>query len=82
MKTMIMNSTDITQTILLDIMHNRGTTKRQIQHRLRCSSHLIEQVIENLSSQNLIVQPENTGKIVITQIGINSLVTTKKPGYS
>ena len=65
---------DLNRVILLDIMHNRGTTNKQIKHRINQSSHLINSLIENLVSQKLVDDLGKTGKMIITQRGIDVLL--------
>jgi hypothetical protein len=79
MKNIPIHSSEIQKIILLDIMHNQGTTKGQVQYRVHYSSILVERAIEQLASQKFVIFLGNSGKMLASEEGINSVIGARIP---
>lgn len=73
MKTIPMSPSELGHAILVDIMHNYGTTREQVRYRLKNSSQMVNKSIDNLIAQGKILYREKTGKMEITNAGLHSI---------
>jgi hypothetical protein len=73
MKRIPIASSEVMHAVLTDIQKNNGSTRAQVQYRLKVAPGTINRIIDFLISQGKILYLDKTGKMVITPEGIKSL---------
>lgn len=69
----------ISREILVDVLHNRGTTRDQVRHRIiNYSPHEVNRIIEVLISRGYLQY--HSHKLEITREGLESLYAHRKEG--
>lgn len=59
--------------ILVDLLHNRGSTVHQVIHRVKLPPQVIKSSVDRLLSRNLISSRTSINQLEITESGFQSL---------